>query len=127
MNTAVNASGFQSSRNLADDIWSPAKLLSLRSDYNGVNLRFVRAENTGRDVAETQTTRELAQSESVMTEASITFQGGHKPCERRSVIGEEGGLGVGVTRGRKFPCQGGERCIRTSRAASYREDRKCFT
>jgi valyl-tRNA synthetase len=35
-NTPVSAARYKSSRNLTDEIWSPAKLLSLGSDYNGV-------------------------------------------------------------------------------------------
>jgi len=35
-NTPVSAVRYKSSRYFTDEIWSPAKLLSLGSDYNGV-------------------------------------------------------------------------------------------
>jgi len=64
------------------------------SDYNGVNLRFIRAENIGRDVAESDD--RFGTERIVMEELSNTSsQGDHGPCGQRPVIVEAGGLGVG--------------------------------
>jgi len=59
-----------------------------------VNLRFIRAENIGRDVAESDD--RFGTERIVMEELSNTSsQGDHGPCGQRPVIVEAGGLGVG--------------------------------
>jgi hypothetical protein len=95
INTLVNAVITANAENLTDEIWSPAKLLSLGIDYNGVNLRFVRAETLAGMLLRHRTTTDLETERIGMEELSNSaFQGGHGPCGRRPVIVEAGGLGV---------------------------------
>jgi hypothetical protein len=78
----VNAVITANAENLTDEIWSPAKLLSLGIDYNGVNPRFVPAETLAgmllKTVAEDLEPRRIwKQSGSVWKNlATLLFKGG---------------------------------------------------